>query len=93
MFGISTVGLGLLSFFDELARNWRGWDGEISFASIEGDLRLTAKHEGHVRIAFELEEFAGPTPWRAQGELALDPGEELKTAAESLRNLLTSIKP
>ena len=84
---------GLLSFFDELAHNWRGWHGEKTFDSIEGDLRLTAKHDGHVRIAFELREFAGATPWRAQGELALDPGEELTAAAESLRDLLAGTKP
>ena len=74
------------------ARNWRGWDGEISFDSIEGDLRLTAKHDGHVRITFELREFAGATPWTAKGDI-LNPGDELTAAAESLRGLLAGTKP
>ena len=83
---------GLLSFFEGLASNWRGWDGEKTFDSIEGDLTLTAKHDGHVRIAFELREYAGATPWTAKGDLTLDPGEELTAAAQSLRDLLAGTK-
>ncbi|MFH5879344.1 DUF6228 family protein [Arthrobacter sp. NA-172] len=81
---------GLLSFFEELVSNWRGWDGEKSFDSIEGDFRLAAKHDGHIRLAFELRESGRSTPWTANGELTLDPGEELTAAAESLREMLVA---
>ena len=83
---------GLLFFFEELALNWRGWDGDKNFDSLEGDFRLSAKHDGHVRVTFELREFDRPTPWTATGELTLDPGEELAAAAESLRDLLAVSK-
>ncbi|BCW75466.1 hypothetical protein NicSoilB11_17910 [Arthrobacter sp. NicSoilB11] len=33
---------GLLSFFEELALNRHGWDGEKKFDSVEGDFRLCA---------------------------------------------------
>ncbi|MFJ4268678.1 DUF6228 family protein [Paenarthrobacter nicotinovorans] len=83
---------GLLSFFEELASNWRGWDGEKNFDSIEGDFRLAAKHDGHIRLALELRESDRSTPWTANGELTLDPGEELTAAAESLRDLLAGTR-
>jgi hypothetical protein len=84
--------LGLVSFFEGLALNWRGWDGGKNFDSLEGDFRLSAKHDGHVRVAFELGNFDRPTPWAAKGELTLDPGEELTAAAEALRELLSAPK-
>ena len=80
----------LLSFFEGLAVNWRGWDGNKNFDSLEGDFRLSAKHDGHVRLSFELGEFDRPTPWAAKGELTLDPGEELTEAVEALRRLLAA---
>jgi len=83
---------GLPFFFEELALNWRGWDGDKTFDSLEGDFRLSAKHDGHVRVTFELRDSDCPTPWTATGELSLDPGEELAAAAESLRGLLAISK-
>ncbi|MEV4951834.1 DUF6228 family protein [Paenarthrobacter nitroguajacolicus] len=79
----------LLSYFEELERHWRGWDGDKNFDSLEQDFRLTAKHDGHVRITFEIEDFDPPNPWTAKGVITLDPGEELTAAVESLRALLT----
>lgn len=82
----------LLSFFEELALNWRGWDGDKTFDSLEGDFQLSAKHDGHVRLSFELTQFERPTTWAAKGELTLDPGEELTAAVEALRELLATQK-
>ncbi|WP_144660124.1 DUF6228 family protein [Paenarthrobacter nicotinovorans] len=80
----------LLSYFEELERDWRGWDGDKSFDSLERDFRLSAKHDGHVRVTFEIENFDRPDPWTAMGVVNLDPGEELTAAVESLRALLTA---
>ncbi|MET4539524.1 hypothetical protein ABIE37_001296 [Arthrobacter bambusae] len=77
----------LLSYFEELANNWRGWNGDKTFDSLEGDFRLSAKHDGHVRVSFELEETYPPNPWAAKGQIVLDPGEELTAAVEALRAL------
>jgi Family of unknown function (DUF6228) len=81
-----------MSFFEELALDWHGWDENKNFDSLEGDLRLSAKHDGHVRLSFELGEFDRPTPWAARGELTLEPGEELTEAVEALRELLAVLK-
>ena len=82
----------LLSFFEGLAVNWRGWDGNKNFDSLEGDFRLSAKHDGHVRLSFELEQFERSTTWAAKGELTLDPGGELTAAVDALRDLLATRK-
>jgi hypothetical protein len=34
---------GLLAFVEELAAHWRGWNGNKTFDSLEGDFRLSAK--------------------------------------------------
>jgi len=79
---------GLVTFFEELESHWSGWSGEKVFTSLEGDFRLTARHDGHVRIAVELKESDAPTPWAVTGEFALDPGEEVSEAVHGLRELL-----
>lgn len=81
---------GLPSFFETLESHWRGWDGETRYASLEGDFQLAARHDGHIRLSFELNDFLGSIPWKAAGKLTLDPGEELSTAVEALRQLLTA---
>lgn len=78
----------LLRFFEGMADDWRGWDGERSYESLEGDLRLSARHDGHMRLVVELREWTGPTGWTARADLILDPGEEATQTASSLRSLL-----
>ncbi|GAA2856452.1 DUF6228 family protein [Paenarthrobacter ilicis] len=78
----------LLSYFEELETNWRGWDGLKEFNSLEHDFRLSAKHVGHLRVFIELAAPDRLDPWAANGEFVLDPGEELTTAVEALRTLL-----
>jgi hypothetical protein len=78
----------LISYFEDLEAHWRGWDGLKRFDSLEGDLRLAAKHVGHIRVFIELEAFERLDPWAAKGEFVLDPGEEPSAAVEALRALL-----
>ncbi|ALV45272.1 hypothetical protein MB46_06925 [Arthrobacter alpinus] len=61
-------------YFDGLAVSWRGWDGEKNFHSLEGGIRLSAKHDGHVRLRLELEDFDRPDTWTIKAEVTLDPG-------------------
>lgn len=44
-----TVG-DLADFFAGMARDWRGWKGERTFESVDQDLKITAAHDGHVRL-------------------------------------------
>jgi Family of unknown function (DUF6228) len=52
-------------------------------------LRLTANHDGHVRIAVQLRQSSLPDGWSASGEFMVDPGEEMTRAAESVTDLLS----
>ncbi len=79
----------LVAFFNELAADWRGWQGERTYESLEHDLRLTAIHDGHIRLLVQLKETAGLDEWSATGVVQLDPGEEMTRAAEDVAALLS----
>ena len=78
----------LLEFFDRLAEDWRGWTGERTFTSLEGDLALTATHDGHVQLRVTLRQSAIPDGWTAEAHIRLDPGEQLSRAVADLRQVL-----
>lgn len=78
----------LAGFFRGLAADWRGWPGERTYESLEHDLRLTATHDGHVRLAVQLRPNL-PDEWSASGVFRVDPGEEMTRAAENLTDLLS----
>lgn len=84
---------GLAGFFANLAAGWRGWDGERSWESIEGDLRLDARHShGHVQLRVTLRADGpgwGNGGWTATADLTLDPGEQLSVIAADVAGLMT----
>jgi Family of unknown function (DUF6228) len=80
----------LAGFFQGLAADWRGWPGERAYESLEHELRLTATHNGHVRIVVQLCQSSLPDGWSASGVLVIDPGEELTKAADEVTELLSS---
>jgi hypothetical protein len=41
----------LADFLSELAGSWRGWEGERKWTSLEGDIELTATHDGRGLVA------------------------------------------
>jgi hypothetical protein len=75
---------GLGDFFRSMSEAWRGWDGEHRWSSLEGDLSITAKHDGHVTVGGEVQESI---EWSAEAELSLDPGEQLSAAVITLSEL------
>lgn len=48
----SLMGESIATFFAEIARDWRGWPGNRTWESLEGDLslRLSADGRGHVSV-------------------------------------------
>ncbi len=78
----------LAAFFDEIASSWRGWVGEREFSSLEGELEITAIHDGHVRMSVRLNQSSRPGEWTVDAKLTIDPGEDLKAAADSVRALV-----
>ena len=81
---------GLAAFFGQLAADWRGWDGERTYESLESDLRLTATHDGYVRLAVQLWQQAGRQGWSVAAVISLEPGEEMTRVAEDVAALLSS---
>ncbi|HSR17068.1 MAG TPA: DUF6228 family protein, partial [Ignavibacteriaceae bacterium] len=46
------------NYFDDLATNWRGWDGRKEWKSIEDEMRLSCEIDkvGHVSLYVTLED-------------------------------------
>lgn len=84
------IGLGGLSrFFAELAQDWRGWNGERRWESLEGDLSLVATHDGLGTVTLTARLRTGPLAthrWDASADLLLDAGsfDQLTRQAEDL---------
>jgi hypothetical protein len=78
----------LVTFFDDLAASWRGWDGERSFGSLEGDFDITAKHDGHIRLSLHLRPTDGPGNWNVSASVTVDAGEDISSAAADVRALV-----
>lgn len=90
----STGFADLVDFFESLSRNWRGWDGERRWDSLEGGLAISATYEyGHVHLQVTLR-TAGPGwgnhGWVASAWVTLDPGEQLTQIAAELGGLFDS---
>ncbi|MDF1584771.1 DUF6228 family protein [Marinimicrococcus flavescens] len=71
-------------FFEEMARNWRGWNEPIGFRTSEGDFTLSADCDriGHVTIRSRII----TRRWSLDGRLHLEAGmlEALATTARRL---------
>ena len=75
---------GLADFFAALEADWRGWSGQRSWASLEGELALTAESDrtGHVYLHVHLHDGA-PARWEVEAELVLEAGQLEGLAKES----------
>ena len=56
----------LATFFAGLANDWRGWQGERVYESLEHDLRFVAEHDGHVRLKVRLWQSTDPNGWSVE---------------------------
>jgi hypothetical protein len=79
----------LVAFFGQLAADWRGWRGERTYESLEGDLRLAATHDGMCGSR-SSSDTSQPDGWSVTAVIRLDPGEEMSHAAEGVAALLSS---
>jgi Family of unknown function (DUF6228) len=87
--GPEGVDVGLNEFFADLEREWRGWDGERRWETMEGGLSLTCTHDGRgtITVAVVLENLSG-SDWTAEAALVVESGEELSRLVRDLRRLL-----
>src|SRR5215212_1777050 len=78
---------GLVRFLEDLAANWRGWQGEKSWESVEGDFELACRSDGlgHVEMTVRLSSvITDPAGWRVRCELMVEAGQ-LDSIAEDAR--------
>lgn len=75
---------GFAAYFLRLATDWRGWSGQREWASLEGDLALTAECDraGHVYLHVHLHDGA-PARWEVGAELVLEAGQLERLASEA----------
>jgi hypothetical protein len=82
----------LAHFFRALADDWRGWDGQRSWASLEGDIEFGATHDGLGSVALTVglrtDRLDGDGGWFARAVLILDAGQALTTIATDAREVL-----
>lgn len=83
---------GLVGFIDELAREWRGWDGVKDWHSLEGHLSLsaTADRLGHVSVEVRIQADPSGEPWIARATLQLEAGSSLEHLARQFRMFFQS---
>lgn len=67
---------GLPDFFAELAGDWRGWQGQHGWSSLEGELSLDVEHDGMgvATTIVTLTPEVAPLQWEARMSLSLDAG-------------------
>jgi len=70
-----TTDLG--DYFQEIAKNWRGWPGAKKWETLENELELsaTADKTGHVRLEFFLRPAYTGYHWELRGALELEAGQ------------------
>ncbi len=62
--------------FRKMAANWRGWDGELSWTTLEGDFSMTATSDrlGHIILLAELKSDSYPRDWELKARFHLEAG-------------------
>ena len=86
---------GLVGYFSEIARQWRGWKGAMTYESVEGQLRFesTSDTSGHVFLKVSLRDDLGGADWLASGVFFLEAGQlqqlatDMQRLAERVRNV------
>ncbi|MBA2733704.1 MAG: hypothetical protein H0U54_12520 [Acidobacteria bacterium] len=65
-------GSGLEQFFEDLAANWKGWNGEKKWTSLEGELSLVCTTDSVGHISIEVTLFDG---WNVRNVFYVDAGQ------------------
>lgn len=79
----------LLAFLRGLYDDFRGWDGERVWSSLEDELRIIATHDGHVHLRWQLTHLPmTDRSWTFTAVTRHDAGEEMRILADGFTNLL-----
>jgi hypothetical protein len=65
------------ALFDEMARDWMGWEGTKTWASLEHELRIEATEDltGHISLVVIMRDCCDPADWRLKATLELEAGQ------------------
>jgi Family of unknown function (DUF6228) len=79
----------LMEFFEDLARHWKGWEGEKRWCSIEKDFVLSATSDsvGHISLGVSLRSGPYDEDWTVETAITIDSGQLEKVAGEMKRFL------
>lgn len=74
----------LVQLFECIAANWKGWDGEKKWSSIESDLMLTATSDnlGHITLEVAIFKNHPDNDWNISAPVHLDAGSLDKIAKD-----------
>jgi hypothetical protein len=82
-------GAGPAAFFQLLADDWGGWEGERSWSSLEGHLVVKAKHDGKGLILCEVTiGTVIPPTWSLTAEMTFGAGANMEEIAASIARAL-----
>jgi hypothetical protein len=76
------------AFFNDLAKNWKGWSGEKTMESLEEHLTVSATSDslGHISLRVKLRHIIpGTADWRAEGTLVVEGSQLERLAGEARR--------
>ncbi len=88
---IYDMGDGLADFFADLSRSWRGWDGTKEYRSLEGQLGMTASHDGLGTVSCEV--ILGqpwPPEWDVRAVLDFGAGADLEDKHDAIAAFVQS---
>ena len=88
--GVWDYGAGPAAFFRTLADDWRGWEGERCWSSLEGQLVIVPRHDGKGLVLCEVTiGTAIPPTWSFTAEMTFGAGAQMDEIASSIERALT----
>lgn len=86
-------GDGFDGFLSLLAEDFRGWEGARTWRSLEGDLALSAEHDGYVHLTWVIYGRSPHDEWRFETTTTHAAGEDMRNLAAEIHMFLTSPIP
>lgn len=86
---------GLAAYLREIDRDWRGWEDEKRFATIEDSFGLAATHDGrgHVRLWVRFrDQWDGEDGFRVSAALSVEVGSAA-SAADAIERWIAVVWP
>ena len=67
----------LVDLFEFMAEEWKGWQGEKAWWSIEGEFGVSATCDslGHIMLSLSFKEYDGPELWESKVNIGIDSGQ------------------